>query len=72
MRMLADRVGRSAIRPWSFHVAHIYHTMTRVVKKAYGDEGESVIHQGIAAFGARYGEEMVARIQTIASAEFGR
>ena len=58
----AVRPGRGALRPWDFHVGHLFATMESVFVQKLGEEGARAAKAGAAEFGRRFGEAALQRL----------
>ena len=58
----AIRPGAKAVRPWDYHVGHLFTTLEKIIVEELGEEGQRAIEAGLAEFAERYGAEAMQRV----------
>lgn len=49
--------GPKAVKPWDYHVGHLFSTFEKVFYNELGKEGQQAINGGLTKFTERYGEQ---------------
>lgn len=62
--------GAKAVKPWDYHVEHLFSTMEKVVVDELGQVGQEAIQAGLAEFAKRYGEQAMQRVVTGRSKDY--
>lgn len=57
---IKEKAGPARLRPWAYHMAHIYKTMGEHLERALGAEGRAAVYQAAdERLAARYGTDCV-------------
>jgi hypothetical protein len=62
-----QRLGDSAIMPWSYHLGHLYRTLREELSLALGQPGREAADAGLAEFATRFGREAAEQIARCAA-----
>ena len=65
-----QRAQEQRVLPWSYHTAHLYATMSRVLQQELGPVGAAACQAALDAFASRFGTAMVQVILTDAQINF--
>lgn len=60
LKMVADKkaeLGTSAMRDFNFHTAHIYYTVSSVIREAFPDDADDIIGKAVSDYVDLYGQE---------------
>ena len=62
--------GAKAVKPWDYHVGHLFSTLEKVVVEELGQVGQETIQSGLAEFAQRYGEQAMQKVVTSRSKDY--
>jgi hypothetical protein len=62
--------GAKAVKPWDYHVGHLFRTLEKVVVEELGQVGQEAIQAGLAEFAKRYGEQAMQRVVASRSKDY--
>ncbi len=64
------RPGAKAVRPWGYHVGHLFTTFEKVIVEELGEEGQRAIEAGLVEFAERYGTQAMQRVAASRSKDY--
>ncbi len=50
------RLGKSRIKSWEYHTAHLYYTLLNELQKECGEDGKTAVIHALARFGKKFGQ----------------
>lgn len=62
--------GMKAVKPWDYHIGHLFRTLEKVVVEELGQVGQAAIQAGLAEFAERYGEQAMQEIVASRSKDY--
>jgi hypothetical protein len=62
--------GMKAVKPWDYHVGHLFNTLEKVVVEELGQIGQEAIQAGLAEFAERYGDQAILRVVASRSKDY--
>jgi hypothetical protein len=62
--------GAKAVKPWDYHVGHLFKTLEKVAGEELDQVGQEAIEAGLAEFTERYGEQAMQRVLASRSKEY--
>jgi hypothetical protein len=60
--MLGTQRGAEAVKPWDYHVGHLFSTLEKVAVEELSEVGQEAIQSGLDEFANRYGEQAMLRV----------
>ena len=73
VKMIADKkaeLGGSAVRGFDYHTAHIFYTVTAVIRESFADEAEEMIDRAVRDYIDLFGREDYDRILEFSNEKF--
>jgi hypothetical protein len=64
------RPGAKEIKPWEYHVGHLFSTLEKVAVDELGQVGQEAIQAGLDEFAQRYGQQAMQRVVTSHSIDY--
>jgi hypothetical protein len=64
--------GLKAVKPWDYHVGHLFSTLEKVAVEELGQVGQEAIQAGLAEFAKRYGEQAMQKVVASRSKDYER
>lgn len=62
--------GLKVVKPWDYHVGHLFTTLEDVIVKELGQVGQEAVQAGLDEFAKRYGEQAMQSVVTSQSKDY--